>query len=91
MTASPFTSIDLWSAIARDPLRVSPTTSVRDAIAQMAEAGTSYVLVVDDSSPQAGKLIGLLTERDLVPLYLQHLQHLQPTPLQQLPIQAVMR
>ena len=77
------TSSELHSAIIRDPLIVTPDTTVMAAIAQMSgmrviynntnkttagqpdelhlEARSSCVLVVED-----GRLIGILTERDVV-------------------------
>ena len=78
------TPSELYSAIIRDPLIVTPDTTVMEAIAQMSglrvvcntakatdsqleelhlEARSSCVLVVE-----AGKLVGILTERDIVRL-----------------------
>jgi len=82
-TASLLIPKDLMSAIARNPLLVSPDTTVMAAIAMMGETGANYVLVVENLSEKKG-LIGILTEGDLVRIIT------QPIPLAQLPIQAVM-
>ncbi|XGW00529.1 MAG: PAS domain S-box protein [Leptolyngbya sp. BL-A-14] len=80
------TPIDLQAAIARKLLLVSPQTTVKTAIGRMDETGSSYVLVVDNTSQNLTKdgLVGILTERDLVRL------NMQPIPLDQLSLQAVM-
>jgi PAS domain S-box-containing protein len=72
----------LMSVIAREPLMVTPDTSVMSAIAMMGETGTSCVLVV--TSKQKSDLIGIFTERDLVRV------SIQAHPFDQLPIQTVM-
>ena len=76
------TQADLQVAIDRNPLIVSPETTVQAAIAAMDETGSSCVLVVADCAAQTG-LIGILTERDVVRL------SAQPIALDQ-PIRAVM-
>ena len=84
ISISAFTPVELTAAIIREPLVVSPDTTVKAAIAQMSgvrslcyvnktadeqleqlhlEVRSSCVLVV-----AAGKLIGILTERDIVRL-----------------------
>ena len=72
----------LMSVIVRQPLMVTPDTSVMSAIAMMGETGTSCVLVV--TSKQKSDLIGIFTERDLVRV------SIQAQPFDQLPIQTVM-
>jgi PAS domain S-box-containing protein len=100
ISTSAFTPIELTAAIIREPLVVSPDTTVKAAIAQMSgvrslchvnktadeqleqlhlEVRSSCVLVV-----AAGKLIGILTERDIVRLSAER------QPLDHLPIQQVM-
>ncbi|MBD2189836.1 CBS domain-containing protein [Pseudanabaena mucicola] len=87
---------ELQSAIIRNPITVSPTTVVSDAIAKMVkersqchldhqgaitgyESGVSCVLVIENQ-----KLVGILTERDIVRLIS------QSTALDHLPIREVM-
>jgi len=72
--------------IVRNPLMVAPTTRLQDAIASMAETGSSSVLVLagDDADLDKTRLLGILTERDLVRISAQSL------PDSELPIQAVM-
>jgi len=53
----------LSSLLRRAPLCVSPDTSVKSALTQMQEAAVGSVVVVD----AAGKPLGIVTERDLVP------------------------
>lgn len=43
------------------PLKVSPTTSLREALAMVRKAGVGALVVVD-----RGKVVGLLTERDVL-------------------------
>ncbi|CBN59206.1 PAS domain S-box protein [Kamptonema sp. PCC 6506] len=82
----PLVQKDLLSAIAPNPLMVSPDLTVMAAIASMREAGCSYVLVVESSGthPENSGLVGIVTERDIVRIIT------QSTPLDQLPIQSVM-
>ncbi|MEO1148031.1 MAG: GAF domain-containing protein, partial [Cyanobacteria bacterium J06638_22] len=90
---------DLASAIVRDPLQVDSGTTLREAIAQMSqrraicgagrslthkpsghiEADSSCVLVVQDQ-----KLVGILTEQDILKL------SLQPQPFEDLQVCEVM-
>jgi CBS domain-containing protein len=74
MLSSVLTSLDLRSAIVRDPLVVSPNTAVIDAIAQMhsariatppshCRARSSCVLVVDNH-----QVVGILTRQDVIRL-----------------------
>ena len=86
-TSSPQSPQDMQSAIAFNPLIVTPETTVRDAIAKMSETGSDYVLVAKSTHPESKSLIGLIgivTERDLVRI------NTQPIPLDRLSIQAVM-
>ena len=64
----PLSSIHPPLPIIRNPLMVAPTTRVQDAIASMAETGSSCLLVVEQSDTDANGtgLIGILTERDIV-------------------------
>ena len=77
------TPSELKSAIVRDPLIVPPETTMMSAIAQMSqlplEDRSSCVLVVLD-----GRLLGILTERDVVRLSAQQLS------LEHLAIEEVM-
>ncbi|MBI4785249.1 MAG: PAS domain S-box protein [Oscillatoriophycideae cyanobacterium NC_groundwater_1537_Pr4_S-0.65um_50_18] len=76
---------DLQSAIARNPLVVSPDATVIEAIALMSKTGSDYVLIGEGGRLlQGNSLVGILTKRDLVRITV------QSTPLNQLPIQAVM-
>jgi PAS domain S-box-containing protein len=87
---APLTQADLQAAIDRNPLMVSPETTVRAAIAAMDKTGSSCVLIVADRAAQTG-LIGILTERDVVRLSAQMIaQTIVQTIAQDLPIQAVM-
>ncbi len=81
---SPLSPTALQSAIARNPLMVTPDTPVIKAIAMMSNTGTSCVLVGNSKDAQNGGLIGILTERDIVRL------SIQPQTINALPIQAVM-
>ncbi|PZO38323.1 MAG: hypothetical protein DCF19_16730 [Pseudanabaena frigida] len=83
IATSPLIHKKLMSAIARNPPLVSPDTTVMAAIAMMGETGANYVLVVENLSEKSG-LNGILTERDIVRIII------QPIPLDQLPIHAVM-
>lgn len=53
----------LSSLVRRAPLCVSPETSIRSALTQMQDAAVGSVVVVD----VAGKPLGIVTERDIVP------------------------
>jgi PAS domain S-box-containing protein len=100
ISTSALTTVELTTAIIREPLVVSPDTTVRDAIALMSgvrslchtnktadeqleqlnlEVRSSCVLVAE-----AGQLIGILTERDIVRLSAKR------QPLDRLLVQQVM-
>ncbi|HLO47032.1 MAG TPA: PAS domain S-box protein [Kamptonema sp.] len=86
MTASsPLNKKKLLSAIASDPLIVTPDTTVMTAIAIMVNRGLSYILVEEESSTNPeSSLIGILTKRDIVRIVT------EATPLDRLPIHSVM-
>ena len=77
LPATSLTQADLQAAIDRNPLMVSPETTVQAAIAAMGETGSSCVLVVADCATQTD-LIGILTERDVVRLSAQSIALDQP-------------
>jgi PAS domain S-box-containing protein len=60
------TQVELKSAIIRNPIVVAPKTKVLEAIAQMNELRSHYVLVVEDAH-----LLGVFTEQDVVRLIAQ--------------------
>lgn len=74
--------INILSLITRNPLTVTLDTSVDKAIALMAAANSSYVIVVDEAKQSQG--MGIFTERDLVRISAQRLD------LEQLMMKAVM-
>jgi PAS domain S-box-containing protein len=63
----PITPIELSSAIIRSPVMVTSDTKVTEAIAQMSQARSHYVLVIDNE-----QLLGILTEQDVVDLIVRH-------------------
>ncbi len=60
------TQIELKSVIIRNPLVVAPETMVMEAIAQMSEERSPYVLVAENE-----QLLGVFTEQDVVKLLVQ--------------------
>ena len=73
------TQVELKSAIIRNPIVVAPKTKVLEAIAQMNELRSQYVLVVESEH-----LLGIFTEQDVVRLVAQQ------QPLNNLVMQEVM-
>ena len=73
---------NIQSLIIRNPLTVRLDTSVSKAIAMMAEADSSYVIIVDAANQS--QAVGIFTERDLVRVSTQGLN------LEQLIIDSVM-
>jgi len=65
-SANPLTNLELTSAIIRNPLVVRSEAMVMEAIAQMSEGRSHYVLVIDNE-----QLLGLLTEQNVVDLMVQ--------------------
>jgi PAS domain S-box-containing protein len=63
--------INIQSLIIRNPLTVTLNTSVGRAIAMMAEADSSYVIVLDEINQS--QAVGIFTERDLVRVSAQRL------------------
>ena len=76
------------SAINREPLKVSPTTSVVEVLDQMSHGSnsirTSCAMVVDDSEA----VIGIVTERDIVRLTAS--QHQKAQPFEDMAVSAIM-
>jgi signal transduction histidine kinase len=69
----------LENAIARLPLLVSPNTPILDAIGLMSENRSSYILISEEQ-----KLLGILTERDIVKITFHQM------PLEGIPISQIM-
>ncbi len=84
--------IDLQTAIARKPVIVAATTTVRDAIARMGARQASCVLVMAGNTGNTGprKLLGILTAGDVVRLRAQELASNPPLGIDSAPIQTVM-
>ncbi|MGK7901288.1 MAG: PAS domain S-box protein [Hormoscilla sp.] len=62
-TEPPVPTMPMRMAMHRHPLTVSPNTAIQKAIAQMSQARSSSILIVE-----GGSLTGIFTERDLVRL-----------------------
>lgn len=77
----------LKAALAPLPPIVTPDTTVRAAIAQMAATPSHCVLIATEQTtqPLITTVVGILSEQDLVHLYQ------QTAPLDQLPVHTVMR
>ncbi|MGL4377773.1 MAG: CBS domain-containing protein, partial [Microcoleaceae cyanobacterium] len=69
----------LENAMARLPLLVSPNTPILDAIGLMSENRSSYILISEEQ-----KLLGILTERDIVKITFHQM------PLEGIPISQIM-
>ncbi len=69
----------LENAITRGPLLVSPNTPILDAIGRMSENHSSYILISEEQ-----KLLGILTERDIVKITFYQM------PLEGIPISQIM-
>lgn len=69
----------LENAIARLPLLVSPNTPILDAIGLMSQNRSSYILISEEQ-----KLLGILTERDIVKITFHQM------PLEGIPISQIM-
>lgn len=69
----------LENAMARLPLLVSPNTPILDAIRLMSENRSSYILISEEQ-----KLLGILTERDIVKITFHQM------PLEGIPISQIM-
>lgn len=80
--SKPQSPANIQSLIIRNPLTVRLDISVSKAIALMAEADSSYVIVVDAANQS--QAVGIFTERDLVRVSVQRLD------LEQLMMDSVM-